>query len=38
VRAQNQPQNDHDDRSNREDKMEEELELEEDRFDSREED
>lgn len=38
VRSQNQPQNDHDDRSNREDKMEEELELEEDRFDSREED
>jgi N utilization substance protein A len=38
VRAQNQPRNDEDDRSDREYEMAEELELDEDRFNNREED
>ncbi|MDD1421070.1 transcription termination factor NusA [Dolichospermum sp. ST_sed1] len=38
VRAQYQSQNNENDRSNREDKIQEELELDEDRFDNREED
>jgi N utilization substance protein A len=38
VRAQYQSQNDRDDRSDREDAMAEELELDEDRFDNSEED